>query len=175
MAATPDKSAPGTARMEIPTDDVADEDVDVRTLAGQRLPAEGVWLWVTAADGTPGGEFTALFLPRNRPQASGGDVLLRLSPGTQDAGEQRPVPTARVLEWAVVAGSLVPVAAWDRLDLDEWPEAVRATVAFAMGALTEPEAHHADVGAREQVDVETAESSAATRFPSLQKGARARY
>jgi hypothetical protein len=171
MAATPDETAPGTARMEIPADDVADEDVDVLTLAGQRLPAEGAWLWVTAANGTPGGEITALFLPRNRPQASGGDVLIRLTPGTDDADERWPVPTARVQVWAVVAGSLVPVAAWDRLDLDEWPEAVRATVAFAMGALTELEAHHADVGAREQVDVETAAGAAAAGFPSLPTGA----
>jgi hypothetical protein len=29
---------------------VADEDVDVLSLAGQRPPASGVWLWVTVAD-----------------------------------------------------------------------------------------------------------------------------
>ena len=172
MAATPDERAPGAARFEIPAEDVGDEDVDVLTLAGQRVPAEGAWLWVTAGDGTIGGKITALFLPRNRPQASGGDVLLHLTPGPV-ADQRRPVPTARVRVWAVVAGSLVPVRGWDRLDLDEWPEAVRATVAFAIGALTELEAHHADVGAREQVDVEAAAGATAAGFPSLPTGATA--
>ena len=80
VAAGPD--APG---WDIPADDVADEDVDVLSLAGQRPPAGGAWLWVTVADARRGGEFTALFLPRTRPRANGGDVLLRIAPGTSPA------------------------------------------------------------------------------------------
>ena len=66
---------------EIPADDAADEEVDVLYLAGQRPPGEGAWLWVTTADARRGGEFTALFLPRIRARASGGDALLHIAPG----------------------------------------------------------------------------------------------
>ena len=67
----------------------------------------------------------------------------------------------------MVAGSLIHVAGWDRLGLDLWPEAVRATAAFAMGALKELQEHGADVGARDQVDVETAAKPAVAGFPRL--------
>lgn len=64
---------------EIPADDVADEDVNVLTVAGQRPPAGGAWLWVTTAEARRGGEFTALFVPRHCPHACGGDVLVRIA------------------------------------------------------------------------------------------------
>ena len=116
MTATPDAAGPDGAGWEIPADDVADEEVDVLCLAGQRPPEEGAWLWVTTAEARRGGEFTALFLPRTRPLASGGDVLLHIAPGRGEGDvEQRPV--ARVRVWAVAAGSLILVAGWDRLDL----------------------------------------------------------
>jgi hypothetical protein len=171
VAATPDEPGPGG--VEVPDDDVADEEVDVLTLAGQRPPAAGAWLRVTAAGGAPGGEVTALFLPRNRPHASGGGVLLCLAPGAGEAGQQWPGPVVRVRVHAVAAGKLVLVAVWDRLDLEGWPEAVRATVAFALGAVTELEAHGADTGARMQVGVEAAAGSAVSGFPALRSGARA--
>ena len=173
MMTTPDSAGPAAAGpdtpgWDIPADDVADEDVDVLSLAGQRPPAGGAWLWVTVADARRGGEFTALFLPRTRPRACGGDVLLRIAPGTSQAEEHWPGPAARVQVHAVVAGSLIHVAGWDHLSLDLWPEAVRATAAFAMGALKELQEHGADVGARDQVDVETAaEPGAPAGFPSL--------
>ena len=69
--------------------------------------------------------------------------------------------------WAVVAGSLVRVAAWDPAGPDLWPETARETVIFAMGALTELEQHGADVAARQQVDVIAAAGAAAAGFPSL--------
>lgn len=53
--------------------------------------------------------------------------------------------------WAVVAVSLVRVAAWNPAGPDLWPEVVRETVAFAVGALTELEEHGADVSAHQQV------------------------
>ena len=178
MMTTPDGAGPVAAGPEtpgwdIPADDVADEDVDVLSLAGQRPPAGGAWLWVTVADARRGGEFTALFLPRTRPRANGGDVLLRIAPGTSQAEERWPGPAARVQVRAVVAGSLVHVAGWDHLSLDLWPEAVRATAAFAMGALKELQEHGADVGARDQVDVEAAAEPAPAGFPGLPAWVRA--
>ena len=74
---------------------------------------------------------------------------------------------------AVVAGSLIHVAGWDHLSLDLWPEAVRGTAAFAMGALKELQEHGADVGARHQVDVETAAEQAPAGFPGLPAWGRA--
>ena len=66
-----------------------------------------------------------------------------------------------------MAGSLVRVAAWDPAGPDLWPETVRETVTFAMGALTELEQHGADVSARQQVDVIAAAGSVPSGFPSL--------
>ena len=74
------------------------------SLAGQRPPAGGAWLWVTVADAGRGGEFTALFLPRTRPRACGGDVLLRIAPGAGQAEGHGPGPAARVQVRAVAAG-----------------------------------------------------------------------
>jgi len=48
-----------------------------------------------------------------------------------------------------------------------------ATAAFAMGALKELQEHGADVGARDQVDVETAAKPAPAGFPSLSAWVRA--
>jgi hypothetical protein len=79
MTITPDADDPDGAGREIPADDARDEEVDVLYLAGQRPPEEGAWLWVTTADARRGGEFTALFLPRTRPRASSGDVLLHIA------------------------------------------------------------------------------------------------
>ncbi len=112
MTITPDAAGPDGAGWEIPADDAADEEVDVLYLAGQCPPEEGAWLWV-ATDARRGGEFTALFLPRIRPRASGGDVLLRIAPGRGEGDvEQWPVPSVRVRVWAVAAGSLILVAGW---------------------------------------------------------------
>ena len=69
MTVTPDDAGPAAPGFAIPDDDATGEDVDVLSLAGQRPPAEGAWLQVTTAEGRRGGEFTALFLPRDRPCA----------------------------------------------------------------------------------------------------------
>ena len=76
------------------------------------------------------------------------------------------VAGAVVRVWAVrrVAD---PGAGWDRLDLDGWPERVRATAVFAVGVLRELQEHGADVRARDQVEVEAAAESAAAGFPGL--------
>ena len=66
-----------------------------------------------------------------------------------------------------MAGSLIRVAGWDPAGPDLWPETVRETVTFAMGALTELEQHGADVSARQQVDVIAAAGSVPAGFPSL--------
>ncbi len=149
---------------EIPDEGAGDEGVDVLSLAGQPVPAGGAWLWVTAAEPRRGGQFTALFLPRQHPAACGGDVLVHVSPAGEPGGE---TPAARVQVWAVAAGSLVRVAAWDPAGPDLWPETAPETVIFAMSALTELEQHGADVVARQQVDVIAAAGAAASGFPSL--------
>ena len=46
-------------------------------------------------------------------------MLVHVSPAGEPGGE---TPTARVQVWAVVAGSLVRVAAWDPAGPDLWPE-----------------------------------------------------
>ena len=91
-------------------------------------------------------------------------MLVHVCPaGELDGG----TAAARVQVWAVAAGSLIRVAGWDPAGLDEWPEAVRETVIFAMGALRELEQHGADVSAREQVDVVAAAGAVPAGFPSL--------
>lgn len=93
---------------EVPADDVADEEVDVLYLAGQRPPVEGAWLWVTTADAGRGGEFTALFLPRNRPVASGGDVLLHIALGT---GEDEALRSGLLVS-ASYPMAIEPIGSW---------------------------------------------------------------
>jgi hypothetical protein len=148
----------------IPDDDVGAEDVDMLSMAGQPVPPEGAWLWATGIEARRGGELTALVLPRNRPVAGGGDVLAWIGPRPGATG---PGPVAQAQVWAVMAGSLVRVAAWDLASPASWPEVIRDAVAFAMGALTELEQHGADVGDHEQVDVLAAARSVPTAFPSL--------
>ena len=175
-------SAGGTPGWVIPDDDVAEEDVDVRSLAGKQPPGEGAWLWVTTAEGRRGGEFTALSLPRASPRACGGDVLLHVAPGgvgyhsgtpdEQKAGEPAgPAAagglTAAVRVLAAVAGALVHVASWDHLSVGQWPEQVRGTVAFALDAVRELQEHGADIGVRGQVEVEAAARSVTYGFPGL--------
>ncbi|SRR6266536_268775 len=140
-----------------------DDDVNVLLLAGQRPPESGAWLLVTAADGTHGGTFTAQILPGERPQAFGGDVVVHLAPAAGTATE--PPPAVSVAVWAVLAGRLVPVAAWDGHGLDGWPERIRPAVLFTMGVLTELEEHGADLGARDRVDLDTAARDATLGIP----------
>jgi hypothetical protein len=131
-------------------------------------PAGGAWLWVTTAEARRGGEFTAVFLPRRRPTACGGDVLVRIAPREQGAGDTGPATAvAGVQVWAVAAGSLVRVAGWDLDSLDLWPEIVRSPVVFALGALRELQDHGADAGSRDEVDLIAAAGSVPTPFPAL--------
>jgi hypothetical protein len=137
--------------------------VDVRYLAGQRLPAAGTWLKVTTAEPEPDGDFTAVFLPEDEPHAHGGDVLLYVFPAASDT--EQAVPDAQVRVVTVVAGSLVLVAAWDRLDLDLWPGQVHPAAAFARGVLGELRDHGADLGGPVQIT-----GPAAGGFPFLESG-----
>ena len=84
-------------------------------LAGQRPPAEGAWLWVTTAEARRGGEFTALFLPRNRPWQAAATCWSASRRAASLADEQWPLPAMLVRVMAVVAGSVIHVAAWDHL------------------------------------------------------------
>jgi hypothetical protein len=138
-----------------------EEEVDVLYLAGQRPAPPGEWLLITAVDGAPGAEFLARVLPPDGRHAHGGDVLVHLA--AEPAGAE---PAAvRVSAWAVMGGLLVPIAAWDRHDLDGWPERIRATTAFAMGVVTELEELGADLGARHRVHLDDAVVTATAGIP----------
>ena len=152
------------AQAEVLAGAVPEDGVDVPYLAGQRLPAVGVWLLVATAEARTGGEFTAVILPGDRPQAGGGDVLIHLSPAP--AGPGQPRMTARVRVLAVASRSVVLAGSWDRLELDDWPEQIRATAAFALGVLGELRDHGADLGTSDRVDLEAA-GLAAAGFPGL--------
>ncbi|MGH3156231.1 MAG: hypothetical protein ACRDNF_06620 [Streptosporangiaceae bacterium] len=143
---------------------VPEDGVDVLYLAGQRLPAAGVWLLAATAEARTGGEFTAVILLEARPQAHGGDVLIHLSPAS--AGTGQATMTARVRVLAVAARSVVLAGSWDRLELEDWPEQIRATAAFTLGVLGELRDHGADLGTSEAVDLESA-GLAVAGFPGL--------
>jgi hypothetical protein len=146
-----------------PDDADRDGDVDVLYLAGQRPAAPGgEWLLVTAVAGPLGAEFLARVLPADARHAHGGDVLVRLA---SQSGHLEP-PVVGVSAWAVIGGLLIPVADWDRQDPDVWPEKIRATVAFAMGILTELEEHGADLAAGHRVDLDDAVVTAAAGIPA---------
>jgi hypothetical protein len=158
--AGPDPALPQTGA---PAGDVPEAEVDVRYLAGQRLPAAGTWLQVATAEPGPDGEFTAVFVPGQQPHAHGGDVLLHVFPAASDVDGA--VSDAQVRVVAVVAGSLVLVAGWDRLDVDSWPGQVHPAAAFARGVLGELRDHGADLGGPVQIA-----GPAAAGFPFLEPG-----
>jgi hypothetical protein len=143
---------------------VPEDAVDVLYLAGQRLPAAGVWLLAATAEARTGGEFTAVILPAARPQAHGGDVLIHLSPTPGGAGQA--AMTARVRVLAVASRSVVLAGSWDRLELEDWPEQIRSTAAFTLGVLGELGDHGAGLGTCERVDLEAA-GLAVAGFPRL--------
>jgi hypothetical protein len=129
--------------------------VDVRSLARQR-PGEAMWLLVTEINGPAGEVFTVAIVPGPQPRGFGGDVLLRVAPGTSPQA-------VRVTAWTVAARVLIPVAAWDLPDDGGWPERIRATVAFAMSTMTEL-GEHVGLGELDPVDLDAA---AATAVPGL--------
>jgi hypothetical protein len=158
--AGPDR--PVTGGPGFPEDADRDGDVDVLYLAGQ-LPADtGEWLLITAVDGMPGAEFTARVLPADGRHAHGGDVVVHLDTGPGHLERL----TVRAVAWAVMCGHLVPVAEWNRLEPEGWPEKIRATVAFAMGVLTELEEHGADLAAGRRVDLDDAAVAAVAGIPA---------
>ena len=70
------------------------------------------------------------------------------------------------------AGVLVPVAAWDLPDDGGWPERVRATVMFAMSAMTDL-GEHVDLGECDAVDLDAAAGAAVSRRDRRWQGAAA--
>ena len=158
----PDTPRDLTGSAALSDDADRDGEVDVLYLAGQRPAGPGEWLLITAVDGAPGAEFLARVLPADGRHAHGGDVLVRLADQT---GRLEP-PVVGVSAWVVIGGLLIPVADWDRQDPDGWPERIRATVAFAMGMLTELEEHGADLGAGQRVDLDDAAVPATAGIPA---------
>jgi hypothetical protein len=147
-----------------PDDQDRDDDVDVLYLAGQHPAGRGEWLLITGVDGLPGAEFTARVLPADGRQAHGGDVLVHLA--AQPGAGKLDLPAVRVSVWAAVTGLLIPVAAWDREGPEEWPERIRATVAFAMSVLTELEEHGADLGPSPVIDLDNDAATAVAGIPA---------
>ena len=158
-----DSGGPVSEVPGFPDDADRDGDVDVLYLAGQRPAPPGEWLLITAVDGMPGAEFTARVLPEGGRCAHGGDVLVHLA--AEPPGHLEPL-TVRVGAWAVMCGHLIPVAEWDQQEPEGWPEKIRATVAFAMGVLTELEEQGADLAAGRRVDLDDAVVTAVAGIPA---------
>ena len=163
----PRQAGPGPAVSEVPgfpADSDSHDDVDVLCLAGQIPAAPGEWLLIIAADGLPGAEFTARILPAAGRQAHGGDVLVHLAP--EPATGHGDALAVQVGIWAAIDGLLIPIAAWDRVDPDGWPERIRASVAFAMSVLTELEEHGAGLGPSQVIDLDDAAVTAPAGIPA---------
>jgi len=162
MTSTPDPG-PGPAGTAPDVPEAADsgtgDQVDMRSPGWQR-PAAATWLVVTEIDGPAGEVFTARTVPGPQPRAFGGDVLLHVAPGTGPEADA----VISVAVWAVAAGVLVPVAAWDLPDDGGWPERVRATVMFAMSAMTDL-GEHVDLGECDAVDLDAAAGTAVPGLP----------
>jgi hypothetical protein len=137
--------------------------VDLWSLAGQPPPPEARWLVVTAADGEPGGVYTASPCPGPLPQAFGGDVLICLEPGMDG-----PLgPGIKVAVQAVARERLVPVAAWQMAGTSTWPDRIRDTVIFAMSAMAAL-GEQADLGELAPVDLTSAAQVAVAGLPPLE-------
>lgn len=163
MTATPrDPAVPGTPA-GAPGEGAPDpDDVDLLILAGQQPARGGEWLLITEIDGTPGATFTGWVLPPAGRHAHGGDVVVRLAPGSADTGPD----TVKVSVWVVIRSLLIPVAAWDRQEPREWPERIRPTVAFAMSILTELEEQPgAYIGSADRVSLDAAAARAVPGIP----------
>lgn len=138
------------------------DEVDVWSLAGQPPPEEARWLVVTAADGEPGGTYTARPCPRPAPRAFGGDVLICLEPGMNG-----PLGLGiKAAVWTVVREELVPVAAWQMAGCDAWPERIRDSVIFTMSAMTAL-GEHTGLGELDPVDLTSAAQAATPGLPPL--------
>jgi hypothetical protein len=143
-------------------------EVDLWALAGKPPPDEARWLVVTAADGQPGGVYTARPCPGPQPQAFGGDVLICLEPGMD--GPLGPGIKAAV--WTAVREELVPVAAWQMAGTSAWPERIRDTVIFTMSAMAAL-GEHAGLGPLDPVDLTPAAQAATPGLPTLVEYGRA--
>jgi hypothetical protein len=137
--------------------------VDLWSLAGKPPPPDARWLVVTAADGQPGGTYTACPCPEPQPRAFGGDVLICLEPGMDG-----PLGLGiKVAVQAAVRGRLVPVAAWQMAGTSAWPERIRDTVIFTMSTMTSL-GEQADLGALDPVDLTVAAQAAVPGLPPLE-------
>jgi hypothetical protein len=137
--------------------------VDVWSLAGKPPPPQARWLVVTAADGEPGGTYTASPCPGPLPQAFGGDVLICLEPGMDGP----PGPGIKVAVQAVARLRLVPVAAWQMAGTSAWPGRILDTVIFTMSVMTAL-ARQADLGELAPVDLTSAAAAAVAGLPPLE-------
>jgi hypothetical protein len=151
----PDPSTPAATVQDTP-------EVDLWLLAGKPPPEEARWLVVTAADGEPGGTYTARPCPGPQRQAFGGDVLICLEPGMDG-----PLGLGiRAAVWTAVREELVPVAAWQMAGTSAWPERIRDSVIFAMSVMTAL-GEHTGLGELDPVDLTSAAQAATPGLPPL--------
>jgi hypothetical protein len=150
--------------MTDPSTAAADDppEVDLWSLAGKPPPQEARWLVVTAADGEPGGAYTARPCPGPAPSAFGGNVLICLEPG-----KDGPLGLGiKAAVWTAVRGELVPVAAWQMAGTSAWPERIRDSVIFTMSAMTAL-GGRTDLGELDPVDLTPAAQAATPGLPPL--------
>jgi hypothetical protein len=118
---------------------------------------------MAAADGEPGGIYTAHECPGPVPRAFGGDVLICLEPGMDG-----PLGLGvKVAVWTAVRERLVPVAAWQMAGTSAWPERILPTVIFTMTAMTSL-GEQADLGELAPVDLTAAAQDAVAGLPPLE-------
>jgi hypothetical protein len=112
---------PGREETAASPGDVDGPLTDIAVIAAQPQLRRSRWLQaVVCAD--PSKEFVVREITRARPQASGGDVLIRVVPARTRAR------TRRVEVWAVAQHAVVPVAAWENL-----PAGVASSVSSSYG------------------------------------------
>jgi hypothetical protein len=102
MTTTPDAASPDAPGWEVPADDVADEEVDVTSLAGQRPPAGGAWLWVITADARRGVSSPPRSCRATVRWPVAGMCCCTSLPAKVEV-EHWTVPAARVRVWAVAS------------------------------------------------------------------------
>jgi hypothetical protein len=138
---------------------ISEISVDVEYLAWQYPSPRDEWLRITEA----ASHFAATVLPAGGRRARDGDVVVRLTTTPQ----QEPGPAGICAGvWAVICGSLIPVAAWDGLAPGSWADPIRATAMFTMDVLLELDDRGADLGAGQHIDLDQAVAAATAGIPA---------
>lgn len=134
---------------------------DATVLAGQALPAGGMWLCATAVDAAEGGVFTVEQVPGTG-MCHDGDVLIRVAEG---AGRLPGLGNGHVQVCAMMGREMRLVAEWQFIDPGDWPELARPAAAWAMGALFDLEEQGIIVDSSQAVTLADAVAALAPGWP----------